>query len=74
MSLEVKRGRSGISGWWGGRSELMKLIFGAETPRGGEISVFGKQVVIQSPIDAIRSGITALHRRQEGARHHPHPS
>ncbi|WP_327786771.1 ATP-binding cassette domain-containing protein [Aeromonas caviae] len=59
VSLEVKRGEIlGIFGLVGaGRSELMKLIFGAETPRGGEISVFGKQVVIQSPIDAIRSGI-----------------
>ena len=34
-----------------------KLIFGADKMRTGEIAVFGKPVVIGSPIDAIRCGI-----------------
>lgn len=35
----------------------MKLIFGADKMHSGEIAVFGKPVLIGSPIDAIRSGI-----------------
>ncbi|EOD54889.1 L-arabinose ABC transporter ATP-binding protein AraG [Aeromonas molluscorum] len=59
VSLEVKRGEIlGIFGLVGaGRSELMKLIFGADKMVSGEIAVFGKQVPIRNPIDAIRSGI-----------------
>ncbi len=59
VSFEVKRGEIlGIFGLVGaGRSELMKLIFGADKMHSGEIAVFGKPVVIGSPIDAIRSGI-----------------
>ena len=59
VSFEVKRGEIlGIFGLVGaGRSELMKLVFGAEKARGGEIAVFGKPVPIRNPIDAIHSGI-----------------
>ncbi|KEY60830.1 L-arabinose ABC transporter ATP-binding protein AraG [Serratia sp. DD3] len=59
VSFEVKRGEIlGIFGLVGaGRSELMKLIFGADPMVSGEIAVFGQPVSIRSPIDAIRSGI-----------------
>ncbi|WP_265452293.1 L-arabinose ABC transporter ATP-binding protein AraG [Aeromonas salmonicida] len=59
ISFEVKRGEIlGIFGLVGaGRSELMKLIFGADKMVSGEISVFGKPVPIRNPIDAIHSGI-----------------
>ena len=59
VSFHVKRGEIlGIFGLVGaGRSEMMKLIFGAEKMVAGEIAVFGKPVPIRNPIDAIRSGI-----------------
>ncbi|AIJ09830.1 MULTISPECIES: L-arabinose ABC transporter ATP-binding protein AraG [Edwardsiella] len=59
LSFSVRRGEIlGIFGLVGaGRSELMKLIFGAERPRAGEICVHGAPVRIRNPIDAIASGI-----------------
>ncbi|MBX3062703.1 MAG: sugar ABC transporter ATP-binding protein [Anaerolineae bacterium] len=39
------------------RSELMRAIFGVNPPDSGEIRVFGKQVTIRHPLDAIRLGI-----------------
>ncbi|ATY75972.1 MULTISPECIES: L-arabinose ABC transporter ATP-binding protein AraG [Aeromonas] len=59
VSFEVKRGEIlGIFGLVGaGRSELMKLIFGADRMICGEIEVCGKPMTIRNPIDAIRSGI-----------------
>ena len=59
VSFHVKRGEIlGIFGLVGaGRSEMMKLIFGAEKMVAGEIAVFGKPVPIRNPIDAIHSGI-----------------
>jgi L-arabinose transport system ATP-binding protein len=53
-----KRGRSSASsGWWGRAQRADEAYLRRRDTSGGEISVFGKQVVIQSPIDAIRSGI-----------------
>lgn len=59
LSFAVRRGEIlGIFGLVGaGRSELMKLIFGAEKATGGTIAVYGKEVPIRNPIDAIHSGI-----------------
>lgn len=59
VSFEVHRGEIlGIFGLVGaGRSELMKLIFGAERATAGTVSVFGKEIPIRNPIDAIHSGI-----------------
>jgi L-arabinose transport system ATP-binding protein len=59
VSFSVQRGEIlGIFGLVGaGRSEMLKLIFGAERMSGGSIEVYGKQVPIRNPIDAIHSGI-----------------
>lgn len=40
-----------------GRTETMRLLFGAEHLKAGEIFVEGKKVVIHSPREAIRQGI-----------------
>lgn len=60
VSLSIKRGEIlGLFGLVGaGRTELTRLIFGAEKATGGEIKVNGKQVSINSPKDAIKEGIT----------------
>lgn len=59
ISFEVRRGEIlGLFGLVGaGRSEVMKLIFGAEKIATGSVEVFGKEVPIRNPIDAIHSGI-----------------
>jgi len=59
ISFSVARGEIlGIFGLGGaGRTELLKLIFGAEKPAAGEISVAGRTVVIGSPVSAIRHGL-----------------
>ncbi|OQY32364.1 MAG: L-arabinose ABC transporter ATP-binding protein AraG [Spirochaetaceae bacterium 4572_59] len=58
-SFELKKGE--ILGFFGlvgaGRSELMRLIYGAEKHSDGEISLEGKQLRIQSPRNAIDNGI-----------------
>lgn len=59
VSFNVSRGE--IVGFFGlvgaGRSELMKLLFGAERSTSGEIRVHGKVTAINSPISAIRERI-----------------
>ncbi len=69
-SFSVKRGE--ILGMFGlvgaGRSELLKLIFGAERATAGAIRVQGKAVTIRSPGDAIRNGVLLCpeDRKKEG--------
>jgi len=43
-----------------GRTELMRLIFGADQPSGGEIVLGGKAVRVASPAQAIRLGISLV--------------
>jgi L-arabinose transport system ATP-binding protein len=59
LSLEVKKGEIlGIFGLVGaGRSEMLRLIFGAERKSEGRVSVEGTPVAIGSPADAIRAGV-----------------
>jgi L-arabinose transport system ATP-binding protein len=40
-----------------GRSELLRLIYGADRPRGGEVLISGERVSIRSPRDGIRHGL-----------------
>ena len=58
-SFSVKRGE--ILGFFGlvgaGRTELMRLIYGADKPRGGAVYLDGTRVAISNPRDAVRSGI-----------------
>ncbi len=60
LSLQIRKGEIlGLFGLVGaGRTELTRLIFGAEKPTSGEIWVEGEQINIRSPKDAIKAGIT----------------
>jgi simple sugar transport system ATP-binding protein len=59
VSLSVGRGEVfGFSGLLGsGRSEIARLIFGADRVESGEIALGGKPAGVRSPIDAIRKGV-----------------
>jgi ribose transport system ATP-binding protein len=59
----------GIAGLVGaGRSELVRLIYGADPYASGRIFVHGREVAIGSPRDALRAGIVLLpeDRRLQG--------
>jgi ribose transport system ATP-binding protein len=59
VSFSVRKGEVfGMAGLVGsGRSEIVRLLFGADKKDKGEISVKGKKVNIRSPKDAIKNGI-----------------
>ena len=59
ISFSVRKGEIlGLSGLVGaGRTELARVIYGAEPAESGEILVEGRPVQIRSPQDAIRLGI-----------------
>jgi ribose transport system ATP-binding protein len=67
-SFELRRGEVlGIAGLVGaGRTDLARLIFGADRPTGGEIQLDGQAVTIRSPRDAIRNGICLLTEDRKG--------
>lgn len=59
----------GFTGLLGsGRSELVRAIYGADKPDSGKLSVDGKPVKINSPIDAMKLGMAYLpeNRKTEG--------
>jgi ribose transport system ATP-binding protein len=58
-NLELRAGEIvGLSGLVGaGRTELSRLIFGADPKTGGEVWLNGKKLEIRSPKDAIAAGI-----------------
>lgn len=60
ISFQVKQGEIlGLFGLVGaGRTELTRIIFGAEQKTSGEVTVHGQPVTIHSPVDAINAGIT----------------
>ncbi|PAW67383.1 MAG: L-arabinose ABC transporter ATP-binding protein AraG [Opitutia bacterium Tous-C1TDCM] len=51
-----------------GRSELLRLIFGATPRTGGSVAIAGKEVAIASPRDAIAAGLVLCpeDRKKEG--------
>ena len=59
VSFNVRKGELvGISGMVGsGRTELAEHIFGVTKPSSGKISIDGKEVKINSPLDAIAHGM-----------------
>lgn len=69
-SFTVRAGE--IVGFFGlvgaGRSELMRLVYGAEKRRGGQLTLDGKAIDVKSPGQAIRSGIVLCpeDRKEEG--------
>jgi ribose transport system ATP-binding protein len=72
VSFELRRGEIlGFAGLMGsGRSETMRLIFGADRPDSGKIYLYGagRAVRIRSPRHAVRRGIALLteDRKQQG--------
>lgn len=69
-SFNLRKGEIiGISGLVGsGRTELVRLIFGADKMSSGSISINGKQVTIKNPIDAINNKICLIteDRKKQG--------
>lgn len=70
VSFSLKQGEvSGFSGLLGsGRSEIARLIFGADKLNSGKVFVKGKEVNIKNPLDAIRNDIAfcSENRKKEG--------
>jgi ABC-type sugar transport system ATPase subunit len=68
--LDLRAGEIvGVAGLIGsGRSELARLIFGADRPSGGTISIDGQPAVIRGPHSALRAGIAMLpeSRKEQG--------
>jgi ribose transport system ATP-binding protein len=62
VSFNLHKGEIlGFAGLMGaGRTETMRLIFGADTSESGEIFVKGRRVNIRKPQDAVRKGIGYL--------------
>ncbi|MBS1878701.1 MAG: sugar ABC transporter ATP-binding protein [Actinobacteria bacterium] len=71
VSFGIRAGEVvGLAGLVGsGRTELTRLIFGADKRSAGRIFVAGEEVRIRSPRDALRNGIVLLpeDRRHQGA-------
>lgn len=69
-SLTLRRGEIvGLAGLIGaGRTELARLLFGADHLSGGEILIDGRPVKIKHPIDAIRAGMGLVpeSRKEQG--------
>ena len=60
----------GVAGLVGaGRTELMRLVFGADRPASGKVFVHGEEVRIRGPRDAMAAGIVLLpeDRKNQGA-------
>ncbi|KXU92469.1 sugar ABC transporter ATP-binding protein [Caballeronia megalochromosomata] len=70
VSLDVHAGEAvGLAGLLGsGRTETMRLLFGADRPAMGALAVSGERVAFRSPKDAIARGIAYLteDRKAEG--------
>jgi simple sugar transport system ATP-binding protein len=70
LNLTVYKGEVlGITGLVGaGKTELLRLIFGADTPDGGQILIQGQEKRINSPGQAVKEGIFMIpeERRTQG--------
>jgi ribose transport system ATP-binding protein len=70
INFELKKGEIiGIAGVVGsGRTELAKMIFGAERIATGQVIINGKPVIINSPYKAVKLGIALVpeNRKKEG--------
>jgi ribose transport system ATP-binding protein len=68
VSFEVRQGEvlalTGLIG--AGRTETVRLIFGADAREAGEIFLDGKPLAIRAPRDAIRAGIGLLTEDRKG--------
>ncbi len=70
VSMHVRKGEIvGIAGLVGaGKSELCKTIFGANKQKSGKLFLFGKEIKIDNPSQALKNGIALVpeERRKEG--------
>jgi ribose transport system ATP-binding protein len=70
ISFDLHRGEIlGLAGLVGaGRTELLRLIFGADRASGGTVEVDGRSVALRGPKDAMAAGIALLpeDRRHQG--------
>ncbi|MCG8485526.1 MAG: ATP-binding cassette domain-containing protein, partial [Clostridia bacterium] len=70
VSFDLKKGEIlGFAGLVGsGRTELMRMLFGADRPDNGEIAVKGVRLINNSTVKAVKSGIAYLSedRKLEG--------
>ncbi|KUN93227.1 sugar ABC transporter ATP-binding protein [Streptomyces caeruleatus] len=70
FDLEIKKGEVlGLAGLLGsGRTELARLLFGADQPDSGKVTIVGKQVPMSAPNDAIGAGVAfcSENRKTEG--------
>lgn len=70
FDLDIHKGEViGLTGLLGsGRSELARVIYGADRTQSGTLKVNGKEVKIKSPIDAMNLGMGLLpeDRKEEG--------
>jgi monosaccharide-transporting ATPase len=70
FDLEVRAGEVlGLAGLLGsGRTELARLLFGADSSDGGTVHIDGKPTALREPNDAIDKGVAFLseNRRAEG--------
>jgi len=68
VSFSVRAGEIlGFAGLVGaGRTETMRILFGADRPDSGRIFIDGQQVTIRSPRDASRRGICLLSEDRKG--------
>lgn len=70
ISLQFKKGEvTGFSGLLGsGRSEIARLLFGADKKTSGKTFIKGREVHITDPLDAIRNDIAfcSENRKKEG--------
>jgi ribose transport system ATP-binding protein len=68
ISFELKEGEIlGISGLMGsGRSELMKMIYGALSRHAGTLSLYGKPIAPLSPADGLQCGIAYISEDRKG--------
>ncbi|MFK4149256.1 sugar ABC transporter ATP-binding protein [Streptomyces sp. NPDC004065] len=70
VGFQIRRGEIvGVAGMLGsGRSELARMLFGAQVPAGGEIRLNGTRAVLRSPREAVRRRIAFIpeDRRREG--------
>jgi ribose transport system ATP-binding protein len=68
VSLDVHAGEAvGLAGLLGsGRTETMRLLFGADAAQKGTLSIGGEKVTLKSPQDAIARGIAYLTEDRKG--------
>lgn len=70
FNLTVNAGEVvGLTGLLGsGRSEMVRAIYGADKADSGKVKVFGKEVKINTPLDAMKAGMAYLpeDRKRDG--------